>query len=44
MTPPPAAIIFGSIALVITNMLRTLRSKLKSQSSIVQSRIVPWWT
>ena len=32
MVPPPAAIIFGSIAFVITNMLRTFRLKLKSQS------------
>ena len=42
ITPPPAAIIFGSIALVMTNMLRTFRSKLRSQSSIVQSSSVPW--
>ena len=38
---PPAAIIFGTIALHTTNMLRTLRSKLRSQSSARHSSRVP---
>ena len=42
--PPPASSILGSAADIVFHMARTLRLKLKSQSTSVVSKMLPWWT
>jgi hypothetical protein len=41
LLPPPTAIIFGIIACIAQNMLRTFKLKAKSHCSSVASQIVP---